>query len=127
MIQIRQEHQLNPVSEPVSALVAVTRPILVGLLHSIGEEYLEPHGGREGLRLKNLGRVRKASDGDLGVAFEYAVHDAVMRQEPIISDRVATALGQVSYHRDRAEVDTLRDRKVGFEAARRHQTRTNHP
>lgn len=95
MIQIRQEHQLNPVSEPVSALVAVTRPILVGLLHSIGEEYLAPHGGREGLRLKNLGRVRKASDGDLGVAFEYAVHDAVMRQEPIISDRVATALGQV--------------------------------
>ena len=29
------------------------------------------------MRLADLGRVRKANDGDLGVAFEYAVHDAV--------------------------------------------------
>ena len=92
MLQIRQEHQLNAVSEPVSALVAVTRPIIVGLLHSIGEEYLEAHGGREGLRLADLGRVRKQSDGDLGVAFEYAVHDAVLRQEQAITERVSSAL-----------------------------------
>ena len=95
MLEIRQEHQLNPVAEPVSALVAVTRPIIVGLLHSIGEEYLSAHGGREGLRLADLGRVRKQSDGELGVAFEYAVHDAVLRKEPAVSERVSTALKKV--------------------------------
>ncbi|WP_146197452.1 hypothetical protein [Promicromonospora sp. AC04] len=94
-MEIREERQLNPVADEVSGLVAVTRPIIVGLLHSIGEEYLEPHGGRENMRLADLGRVRKASDGDLGVAFEYAIHDAVMRQEEVITDRVATALKKV--------------------------------
>lgn len=94
-MEIREERQLNPVSDEVSALVAVTRPIIVGLLHSIGEEYLVAHGGRAEMRLADLGRVRKSSDGDLGVAFEYAVHDAVMRGEPVITDRVATALARV--------------------------------
>lgn len=47
------------------------------------------------MRLADLGRVRKSSDGDPGVAFEYAVHDAVMGGEPVITDRVATALARV--------------------------------
>jgi hypothetical protein len=92
-MQLREERQLRPVSEDVSALVAVTRPIIAGLLHSIGEEFLIPHGGREKMRLADLGRVRKANDGDLGVAFEYAVHDAVMKDTSgVLTDRVATAL-----------------------------------
>ncbi|MCT1998244.1 hypothetical protein M3C58_08565 [Brachybacterium muris] len=93
-MEIRQERQISPVADDVSALVGVTRPILVGLLHSIGEEYLEVHGGREGILLKNLGRVRKANDGDLGIAFEYAVHDAILRQEPSVTDRISEALRQ---------------------------------
>ena len=91
-VEIREERQVNPVAEDVSALVAVTRPIITGLLHSIGEEYLRPHGGRAGMRLADLGRVRKASDGDLGVAFEYAVHDAIMNGNGVIVDRVSEAL-----------------------------------
>jgi len=74
------------------ALLAVTRPIIAGLLHSIGEEYLAAHGGRANMRLADLGRVRKANDGDLGVAFEYAVHDAIMNGTAVVVDRVATAL-----------------------------------
>lgn len=91
-MEMRNERQLNEIADDVSALVAVTRPILVGLLHSIGEEFLQPHGGREKLILKNLGRVRKANDGDLGVAFEYAVHDAIVRQQASVTERVADAL-----------------------------------
>ncbi|MFD1716717.1 hypothetical protein [Georgenia deserti] len=93
-MEIREERQLNPVADDVSALIAVTRPIVVGLLHSIGEEYLEPHGGRGNMRLADLGRVRKGSDGDLGVAFEYAVHDAVVNREQVVIDRIVTALKQ---------------------------------
>lgn len=91
-MDVREERQLNPVSEDVGALTAVTRPIVAGLLHSIGEEYLRPHGGRQNIRLADLGRVRKANDGDLGVAFEYAVHDAIMTGTGIVVDRVNSAL-----------------------------------
>lgn len=93
-MEVREERQVNPVAEDVSALVAVTRPIIAGLLHSIGEEYLAAHGGRENVRLGDLGRVRKANDGDLGVAFEYAVHDAIATGNPIVLDRISTALRQ---------------------------------
>lgn len=93
-MEVREERQVSAVAEDVSALVAVTRPIIAGLLHSIGEEFLVPHGGRENMRLGDLGRVRKANDGDLGVAFEYAVHDAIVAENPIVLDRIATALRQ---------------------------------
>lgn len=91
-MEVREERQRSAVAEDVSALVAVTRPILAGLLHSIGEEFLTPHGGRENLRLGDLGRVRKANDGDLGVAFEYAVHDAIVNRTPVVMERVSEAL-----------------------------------
>lgn len=91
-MDLREERQHNPVAEPVSALVAVTRPIIAGVLHSVGEEYLTVHGGRKELRLGDLGRVRKAGDGDCGIAFEYAVHDAVVNQNSIVIERVADAL-----------------------------------
>lgn len=102
-MEVREERQVNPVAEDVSALVAVTRPILAGLLHSIGEEYLIAHGGREDMRLGDLGRVRKANDGDLGVAFEYAVHDAIMGGNPIVLDRIGTALRKCRIDRGNPE------------------------
>ncbi|WP_226356541.1 hypothetical protein [Pseudonocardia sp. ICBG601] len=91
-MQLRQERQANPVADDVSALIAVTRPIVAGLLHSVSAEQLEPHGGPKGIKLKHLGRVRKANDGDLGVAFEYAIHEAVATHEPVVTERVTDAL-----------------------------------
>lgn len=91
-MDVRAERQLNPVAEDVGALTAVTRPIIAGLLHSVGDEYLAAHGGRQNIRLADLGRVRKANDGDLGVAFEYAVHDAIMSGTGVVLDRVNSAL-----------------------------------
>lgn len=91
-MEVREERQVSAVAEDVSALVALTRPIIAGLLHSIGEEFLVAHGGRANLRLGDLGRVRKANDGDLGVAFEYAVHDAIIGGNPVVLDRISTAL-----------------------------------
>jgi hypothetical protein len=44
------------------------------------------------MRLGDLGRVRKSSDGDLGVAFEYAVHDAILNKASAVTDRIAEAL-----------------------------------
>ena len=39
-----------------------------------------------------LPRLRRPSDGDIGICFEYAVHDALNKQNPMILDRVSNGL-----------------------------------
>lgn len=39
-----------------------------------------------------LGRLRAEGDGDTGIAFDYAIHDAVRSGNPIVQERVADAL-----------------------------------
>ncbi|MCF3960464.1 hypothetical protein [Streptomyces fuscigenes] len=98
-MQIRVEKQNNPVADEVSALVAVTRPIIAGIYHSIGQDMLSAIGKREDIKLKLLGKIRSQGDGDTGIAFEYAVHDAVVNGVPIVVERVADALGHCRINR----------------------------
>ncbi|MEU3397569.1 hypothetical protein [Streptomyces filamentosus] len=93
-MQIRAERQNNPVADEVSALIAVTRPIIAGIYHSISQDTLSAIGERESIQLKLLGKIRSQGDGDTGIAFEYAVHDAVVNGVPIVVERVADALSQ---------------------------------
>jgi hypothetical protein len=92
-MDIREERQLSPVADQVSALVAVTRPIIAGVLQSISNEMIQAAATtRADLPLKLLGRLRKQGDGDCGLAFEYAVHDAIRTHEPVANERIADAL-----------------------------------
>jgi hypothetical protein len=91
-MEIWEDRQKNPVADEVSALVAVTGPIITGVLRSISAEVTSTFGERDKLPLKMLGRLRKEGDGDCGIAFDYAVHDAVISQEPVVAERVADAL-----------------------------------
>jgi hypothetical protein len=92
-MEIREERQAAPVADVVAALVAVTRPAIAGVLASIGVEYLDAYeGDRTRVPLKMLGRLRKQGDGDCGIAFEYAIHDAVMGANPVVIERVSEAL-----------------------------------
>lgn len=92
-MEVREERQQNPVADYVSALIAVTRPIVVGVMQSISRDRLEATShDREILPLKLLGPLRNQGDGDCGIAFEYAVHDAVMTGEPNVMTRVADSL-----------------------------------
>jgi hypothetical protein len=94
-MEMREQRQLNPVADRVSALVAVTRPIVAGVLHSLSGEMVGATGhGRQDMPLKLLARLRKAGDGDCGIAFEYAVHDAVLRQETVAMAKISDALGR---------------------------------
>jgi hypothetical protein len=93
VVQVREQRQQNEVADEVSALIAVTRPIVNGVLQSIRSEMIEPLGvAREQLPLKMVGRLRKEGDGDTGIAFEYAVHDAIARGEAVVTERIADAL-----------------------------------
>ena len=93
-MQVQEEHQNAAVADHVSALVAVCRPIISGVLQSLSNEVAEGAGGRSQVLLYMLGRLPKSGDGDCGVAFEYAVHEAVLRKEPVVTERVSDALKQ---------------------------------
>ena len=41
-----------------------------------------------------LGRLRRQGDGDCGICYEYAVHDAVRTKDPAVIERISDALKQ---------------------------------
>lgn len=92
VVEIREEHQLNPVADEVSAITAVVGPILHGVLYSLKREVADALGGYEKIPLYLLARNHRPGDGDAGICFEYAVHDAVQRGEPSVQERVEDAL-----------------------------------
>ena len=70
----------------------MVRPILSGILFSLKADVVAEAGGRDGVKLKMLPRHRRAGDGDTGICFEYAAHDAVRRRESRVVERVYDAL-----------------------------------
>jgi hypothetical protein len=91
-MQVRKEIQESPVSAEVPALVAVARPILAALVYSLKREVANDYGGYDKVKLRQLARNRAPHDGEAGVCFEYAVHDAISNQDPGVVDRIETAL-----------------------------------
>jgi hypothetical protein len=91
-IQLRLEFQENPVVDEVSAVTAIVRPILSGILYSLKQQVVDEAGGPESVKLLMLPRLRRPGDGDIGICFEYAVHDAIRKKNPLIVDRIQDAL-----------------------------------
>ncbi|MFC8682326.1 hypothetical protein ACFT30_12460 [Microbacterium ureisolvens] len=91
-MEIRNETQLGRVADQVSAVTAVVRPILQATLYSLRKEVVAPLGGYEKVPLYMLADLRKPGDGDCGISFEYAIHDAMLRCDDDIVERVHDAL-----------------------------------
>lgn len=87
-IQVREEVQLNAVGDEVSAIVAVIRPILYGLLHALKQDVVAEVGTHADVKVFMLPRLYCPGDGDCGICFEYAVHDAVKRGDPVIVEKL---------------------------------------
>ncbi len=92
--QIRSELQQNDPAEEVSALIAVTRPILIGLMFALKRDVVAQVGGYDSITLALLARLYLPGDGDCGICYEYAVHDAIRRRDPVIVERVYDALSK---------------------------------
>ena len=92
VMQIRQERQLNAIADEVLALTAVVRPILTGVLYALKDDIVRQAGGRANISLAMLARLYRAGDGDCGICFEYAVHDAMRRGDPRVIERVNDAI-----------------------------------
>ena len=91
-LELRLEVQSNPIADIVSALMAVVRPILLGTLYALKRDIVEEVGGHDEIKLKLLPRLYRRGDGDCGLCFEYAVHDALNRQDSMVLERICTAL-----------------------------------
>lgn len=92
MIDLIKYKQNSPVNSEVEALFAVTIPILKGILYSLNRDIVNEVGGYDKISLKLLSRLYREGDGDCGICFEYAVHDAIVNNNPLILDRIDTVL-----------------------------------
>jgi hypothetical protein len=91
VMYIREQRQQNPVADEVLALTAIVRPILIGTLYALKKEVVTEAGGYDGVKLLMLPRLYKAGDGDCGICFEYAVHDAIGRYDGRVLERIEDA------------------------------------
>jgi hypothetical protein len=114
-MDIQKQLQLNFVADEVEAIVAVVRPILTGLLWGLKGEVAAQEGGPEHVKLHMLARLHRPGDGDVGLCFEYAVHDAVRRQDPMVVDRVMTALSLCKIGGDQLDSILFAAEKAGSE------------
>ena len=91
-VRIREEKQINPVADEVLALTAVVRPILKAVLYSLKVEVVKENGGFDNIKLFMLPRAQRKGDGDCGICFEYAVHEAMAEGDPMVMERIESAL-----------------------------------
>jgi hypothetical protein len=97
-MELHRIRQAQPIADPVSAKIAIIRPILVSVLRSISGEVVEGSGysqaskSRAAIPLHMLSRLRSQGDGDTGNAFEFAIHEAVNLQDPRVMERITDAL-----------------------------------
>jgi hypothetical protein len=63
----------------------------MALLTGIKQEVLTELGGMENMKLFTLPRAYREGCGDVGFCFEWAVHDAIRRQDPMVMERILDA------------------------------------
>ena len=73
-------------------LYAMVAPILFGLLVGLKSEVVESCGGMDKMLLRELARNYREGDGDCGICFEYAVHSAIRNNNPLVIERIQSAL-----------------------------------
>lgn len=92
MIKVDKYVQNNNVHSEYEALFSVIIPILRGLLYSLKRDIVDQVGGYEKITLELFTRLYEQGDGDCGICFEYAVHDAIVNNSPDVLERIDTAL-----------------------------------
>lgn len=73
-------------------LYAMVTPILFGLLVGLKSEVIESCRGIDKILLRELARNYREGDGDCGICFEYAVHSAIRNNNPLVIERIQSAL-----------------------------------
>ena len=86
--------QTNEVNSEYEALFSVIHPILTGLALSLKQSVVNEIGGYENMSLGLFTRLYEPGDGDCGICFEYAVHEAIVNKNPDVLNRIDSALSK---------------------------------
>lgn len=76
--------QTNEISDPVRAKFAMAVPVIEATLFALNTERISRLGGLTRWTLADLAREYREGSGDAGICFEYAVHAAIARKDPLI-------------------------------------------
>jgi hypothetical protein len=92
-MKLATETQIGSISDDTRARVAMVRPILRATLFALEGGRVDRLGGYPVLTLRDLAREYREGDGDCGICFEYAIHEAIERGDPLLQPRISEVLG----------------------------------
>ncbi len=76
--------QTADVSDPVMAKYSMVAAVLEATLYSLKMARVARLGGYDEITLEDLAREFREGSGDAGICFEWTVHDAIARRDPLI-------------------------------------------
>lgn len=94
MVDITKCIQTNDVHSEYEALFSVIHPILYGLAMTLKQDIVKQVGGYDKISLELFTRLYEPGDGDCGICFEYAVHDAIINKNQDVFERIDSALSK---------------------------------
>ena len=94
MVDITKCIQTNDVHSEYEALFSVIHPILYGLTMTLKQDIVKQVGGYDKISLELFTRLYEPGDGDCGICFEYAVHDAIINKNQDVLERIDSALSK---------------------------------
>lgn len=92
MVELTKCIQTNSVHSEYEALFSVIYPILEGLALSLNKDIVSQVGGYDKITLRLFTDLYRPGDGDCGICFEYAVHNAIIDKNDEILSRIDHAL-----------------------------------
>lgn len=94
MVDITKCIQTSDVHSEYEALFSVIHPILYGLAMTLKQDIVKQVGGYDKISLELFTRLYEPGDGDCGICFEYAVHDAIINKNQDVLERIDSALSK---------------------------------
>jgi len=91
-VKLAIEIQIGPIEDETRARIAMVRPVLRATLFALSLERVARLGGYASITLHDLAREWREGDGDCGICFEYAIHDAIERRDPLLVPRIGEVL-----------------------------------
>lgn len=91
-MKLAVETQVGTITDAARARIAMVRPILTATLYALARDRVERLGGYQKITIADLAREYREGSGDCGICFEYAVHEAIGRQDPQIHPMISTVL-----------------------------------
>jgi hypothetical protein len=93
-MRVLQSIQIGRIDDPVRSKFAMVAPVIEATLYSLRRDRVERLGGYDKVTVEDLAIEMAEGDGDAGICFEYAVHEAIANEDPLIHPLASEVLEQ---------------------------------